>query len=138
MQRSTNYNTKQSEAILSYIVSLEGAHVTVGQIVKHFENAGIAVGLTTIYRHLDKLVERGKVQKYTIDGVSGACFQYIQAQEACETHIHLKCEACGTLLHLQCGLLREVQKHVGEEHTFAINPMKTVFYGKCASCLHEG
>lgn len=137
MKRPENYNTKQSEAILSYISSLGGAHVTVGQVVEHFEEKNFPVGLTTVYRHLDKLVDSGKVRKYNIDGVTGACYQYVNGGDDCQEHFHLKCECCGKLLHLQCGLLDKIEQHISEEHTFQINTMKTVFYGRCKGCQNN-
>ncbi|MEL7565084.1 MAG: transcriptional repressor [Dehalobacterium sp.] len=136
MKRSANYHTKQSEAILTYIASLNGEHVTVDQIMKHFDKMDFPIGLTTIYRHLDKLVESGKVRKYTLDGVSGACYQYIIDEDK-RMYFHLKCEDCGALFHLQCGVLDKIQQHVYEGHSFQINTIKTVFYGKCANCLNE-
>lgn len=137
MKRPVNYNTKQSEAILTYIASVSGEHITVGQIAEHFDKNDFPIGLTTIYRHLDKLVENGKVRKYTLDGVSGACYQYV-IDEDNQKYFNLKCEGCGTLLHLQCGMLDEIQQHIYKDHSIQIDTMKTVFYGKCTNCLNEG
>ena len=134
MKRPAVYNTKQSEAILKYIASLEGAHVTAAQIVGHFEKRAVPIGRTTIYRHLDKLVESGKVRRYTTDGVSGACFQFISDEAGCDSHFHLKCDNCGELKHLECDLLRELDLHIFSDHAFRINALKTVLYGRCENC----
>ncbi|MDD4565586.1 MAG: transcriptional repressor [Eubacteriales bacterium] len=135
MNRPENYNTKQRKAIMNYVAALNGEHITAGQIMKHFDEKNFLIGLSTIYRHLDRLVESGKMRKYTLDGVSGACYQYIIDEDIRE-YFHLKCEECGALLHLKCSMLDEIQQHVYEEHTFHINAMKTVFYGKCAECFN--
>ena len=135
MERPANYNTKQSEAILNYIMSLDGAHVTAAQIVLHFEKEEIPIGRTTIYRHLDRLTEIGKVRRYTTDGISGACYQYVNDVEGCDSHLHLKCETCGELLHLECEALDELQQHVIDIHAFRINALKTVLYGQCEACI---
>ena len=137
MSRPGNYTTKQGEAILSYIISLNGEHITAGQIAEHFDEIGFPVGLATIYRRLDKLEESGIVRKYILDGISGACYQYIIDEDSRE-YFHLKCEECGALMHLKCSLLDDVQHHVYEEHSFQINTMKTVFNGKCSRCLNRG
>lgn len=132
MKQKTSYITKQGEAILGYIVSLAGTHITVEQIASHFERLEGGIGLTTIYRHLDKLVQSGKVRKYIIDGVSSACYQYVK-----ETHpeqFHLKCDICGSLQQLECDTMKNLTGHILEEHNFQINATKTVFYGKCKSC----
>ena len=135
MNRPANYNTKQREAVLAYVASLDGTHVTAAQVVEYFGNEEIPISRTTIYRHLDKLMEGGEVRKYTIDGITGACFQYVDKDAACQEHFHLKCECCGELLHLQCDTLEDVKSHVLDRHDFEVNTMKTVLYGKCRSCL---
>ena len=135
MSRNITYNTKQHEAILNYIISLEGAHVTAAQIEEHFGKEGIAVGRTTIYRHLDKLTESGKLRRYTTDGISGACFQLADDGANCQSHFHLKCEDCGVLLHLTCDMLEEIQAHILDKHAFQMNALKTVLYGTCGDCL---
>jgi len=135
MDRSAGYRTKQSEAVLSYISSLESTHVTAAQIAEHFAQEGAPIGRATIYRHLDKLTERGMLRKYTTDGVSGACYQQADPQEECLTHLHLKCESCGALLHLDCDVFDDIQLHVLHHHAFQVNAFKTVLYGTCGNCI---
>ena len=134
MGRPLNYHTKQRDAILLYIESLGSQHITAAQVVAHFEKQVIPVGRTTIYRHLDKLTESGHLRRYTIDGVAGACFQYTEQRENCPAHLHLKCEGCGEITHLNCDMLDEIRRHMSGSHSFEINPVKTVLYGKCADC----
>ncbi|MDR3207406.1 MAG: transcriptional repressor [Oscillospiraceae bacterium] len=134
MHRPTSYHTRQGEAILAYLASLEGGHVTVEQIAAHLDGQGAGVGVTTIYRHLDKLAADGRVRRYTLDGAAGSCYQYVDDWTPCREHFHLKCEACGGLYHLRCDTLGELADHVAQEHGFQIDPMKTTFYGLCRNC----
>ena len=138
MRRPCTYNTKQGEAILAYIASLEGQAVTVEQIDKHLKENNIGVGLTTIYRNLDKLLVCGKIRKYVIEGVTGACFQYVQQTSPESEHVHLKCEDCGQLYRMKCDKLEDLGQHVEHEHAFRINTIKTVFYGTCKNCSRAG
>ena len=135
MKRSVNYNTKQREAILSYIASLDGTHATAAQILEHFAKAGVSISRPTVYRHLEKLTEKGKIRRYTTDGISGACYQYSDSGAECHEHIHLKCEDCGELLHMECDKLKEIQQHFYSSHAFRVNALKTVFYGQCDDCF---
>ena len=137
MSRSVNYNTKQHKAILAYIASLDGGHVTAAQIVKHFLNEGVYISRPTVYRHLNKLTESGILRKYTTDGISGACYQYVNDGEEYQSQLHLKCEGCGKLQHLDCEAFSEMQRHVFDEHTFEVNILRTVLYGKCGDCLRN-
>ena len=134
MSRPTRYSTAQGKATVEYLASLGGVHVTAAQIAEHFGKAKPSIGLTTVYRQLERLAEGGHVRKYFVDGVSSACYQYVTDDENCSEHFHLKCESCGALLHLECGMLDEVQRHVYEKHSFSIDKSKMVFYGQCADC----
>lgn len=137
MKRCANYNTKQREAILNYIISLNNTHVTAAQIAEHFQKEDVPIGRTTIYRYLDKLTESGELRRYTTDGISGACYQHINHIENCAIHLHLKCEECGELKHLECNTLHEIQKHVFDQHAFEVNALKTVLYGTCYNCMKK-
>lgn len=137
MVKPAVYKTKQQSAILAYLIALDGGHVTVAQIAEHFKFSGLDIGLTTIYRQLEKLIDSGLVRRYSIDGSGAACFQYIGQSKSCESHFHLKCENCGCLIHLECGFLDEIHTHVLNSHDFDINSNKTVFYGKCSECVRK-
>lgn len=135
MNQISHYKTKQKEEVLAYMKSMKGVHVTVNDIAGHLKGKGIAIGVTTIYRHLEKLVADGVVKKYIIDGVSGACFEYAGDQNSLpEQCFHLKCESCGELVHFHCKELEELQRHMRENHGFDINSLKTVYYGMCNHC----
>lgn len=133
MKRSTNYKTRQLKAVLDYVMSHSDTHVTATQIVEHFEKNELPIGRTTVYRNLDKLTEGGKIRRYITDGVSGACYQYVE-DEDCHSHFHLKCEDCGELLHFECNELSSLQKHLSSSHDLRVNMLKTVFYGTCEAC----
>ena len=133
MVRSTSYNTRQREKVLEYITSLAGAHVTAAQIVKHFEK-DVSVSRTTIFRCLDKLTRDGVIRRYISDGATGAYYQHIDTPLVCKTHLHLICENCDELIHLECEKMNDFQAHISNEHSFKVNSMKTVLYGKCENC----
>jgi Fur family ferric uptake transcriptional regulator len=137
-KRPVNYHTRQGQRILDYMKSLGGGHVTVNQIARHFEDAEDFVGQTTIYRHLEKLAAQGKIRKYMLNEGKSACYQYVDTDEKCREHFHLKCEVCGGLIHAECDILDGIQRHLLVMHDFQINMLKTVFYGTCKKCLSAG
>ncbi len=135
MKRPSSYNTRQREAILGYISTLESAHFTAAEVAGHFQAQGSPIGLTTIYRQLDRLVSQGLVTRYLLDGSSGACYQYNRPEEhSHDPHYHLKCQQCGSLLHLSCGQMELLEQHIRNSHGFKLDWSKTVFYGDCANC----
>jgi len=130
------YKTKQMTELLTFLKSVQGSHITVNEICDYFESKGIAVGTTTVYRHLEKMVKEGVVAKYVVDGTSSACFEYIGNQDSEKKSVcfHCKCEECGKLIHLQCEEVDTLKQHMMEHHCFEMNSLRTVFYGVCGDC----
>ena len=139
MAQKMQYKTKQQEELLNFLKTMPGRHITAADICMHLRASGQTIGVTTVYRQLDHLVEKGLVGKYVIDGVNAACFAYIDPNENCHTPVcyHCKCENCGRLIHLECGELVALLAHMKEEHGFTVDPLRTVFYGLCSSCSTE-
>lgn len=135
MNSSGGYKTRQREAILNYLIMHKDSHVTVNSIGDYLAAQGTPVGTTTIYRHLEKLLEQGFVRKYTVEPNTCACFQYASQDGDCHEHFHLKCEKCGKLIHLECSKLDGLISHICSEHGFSIDPFRTVIYGTCRECL---
>ncbi len=135
MATTIKYKTKQSEELLTYLRTTKGNHITANDIVTHFEAQGKKIGLATIYRQLERLVDVGLVNKYYLAQGGGAQFEYIDRAESCAAHcFHCKCQLCGTLIHLSCEALEQVQSHLQSQHDFVLDPIRTVFYGTCKDC----
>ena len=140
MASSQKYKTRQREELLSYLRNVPGEHVTANDVCAHLKERGSSMGLATVYRQLESLVDEGLVSKYFIDTNSPACFAYIgsESHEDQENCFHCKCEKCGKLIHMRCEELEGIQKHLLEMHNFTLNPMRSVFYGICEDCAKGG
>ena len=139
MANRMQYVTHQRKDMLDYFQSVGGKHVTAADICECFRQSGKKIGMTTVYRHLEKMVDEGIVKKYIIDGNSPACFEYVGGGDACLDPVcfHCKCEKCGKLIHLHCDELEGIGAHLLEHHHFALNAMRTVFYGLCDECMQQ-
>lgn len=60
------------------------------------------MGMATVYRLLDKLVDEGVIAKYNIDAGTPACFSHLGTHLSQETCYHCKCSVCGKLIHMHC------------------------------------
>ncbi len=142
MNTRSKYKTRQSTLLLQYLKTVPGVHITAGDVCEYFRKQGAPISQSTVYRHLEALVDEGVLQKYVIDANSPACFEYVGTASHEEnetlTCFHCKCERCGELIHLHCEELEEIRGHLLEEHHFRIDPMRTVFYGLCESCQKAG
>ena len=67
------YKTKNRDALIAYLQTREGEHVTVNEIHDHFRSCGSTMGVATIYRQLEQLVADGSMRKYMVDSGSAAC-----------------------------------------------------------------
>lgn len=127
------YKTKQQSAIKECLEMHKDGYVTVMDIENYLKENDCQVGLTTIYRHLEKMEKDGIVTKFSVEGQPGACFQYIEQGES-QDCFYIKCEECGEVTKMECHHLAELYSHVNADHHFSINPKKTIFYGKCEKC----
>lgn len=134
MNTGKKYHTRQKDLILSCLCAEPDLYLTIRQIADRLRCAGQEVGLTTIYRNLEKLAEERLILKSSIDGVDGSCYRCAPPQQE-ESCFYLKCERCGELDPIHCTELKELYAHVSQNHHVSINPTKTVFYGICAACL---
>ena len=135
--RKNEYQTKQKTQILSYLEENATRHVTAGELMHALVERGTPVGAATVYRQLERLEAQGLVRRYTLDDRGSACWQYAGEGACCHSHFHLKCTACGQLFHLECSHIAEIYSHVAAEHSFQIDPSRTVFYGICWECRHK-
>ncbi len=127
------YKTKQRECILECIRKKADAYVTIQQLAEELEGQGQRVGLTTIYRTLDKLEQEKAIAKISIDGVGGTCYRYLPRED--DIFFSLKCEQCGRVIDIDCAELARLYRHLSQAHNIFINPGKTMFYGTCESCF---
>ena len=128
--RKDGYNTRPLLLVSEVLAEKHGAHVTAEEIVKTLHSRGEKIGLTTVYRNLEKLISCGKARKYV--GDTCACFSI--ADEGCSHHFHLKCASCGRLIHLECEHIDRLSSHIAAEHGFSLDKSKTVLYGTCKEC----
>ena len=125
------YMTRQQQAVLKCIESCPGGRATAMDLMQMLRQEGQTVGLSTVYRQLEKLVAQGKVHKLLTE--EGACYQY------CDKTVHRdcflrQCAGGGAIFHMDCSHLGELYGHLLESHGCAINPRRTMFYGLCGKC----
>lgn len=123
-----SYNTKQKDLIINTI-SKYNKSFTVKDIYNKLKEK---VGLTTIYRVIDKLVEEGIINKY-IDKDNTTYYEYLEKCN-CHNHFYLKCEKCGTMEHVDCDCIEELSKHIVDEHKFLLNREHIIIKGICKEC----
>lgn len=131
------YNTKQLKAIMDFIAVNRDSYITVNQIEEDMKQQDIKIGLTTIYRHLERLQSQGLINKIKVEGINGACYKFNDIERDSvndKNYFGLKCDKCGKMIKVDCSHLSGLYSHISRDHEFTINPNKTVFYGVCSEC----
>jgi Fur family ferric uptake transcriptional regulator len=128
--RTETYKTKQKEVLADTIKSMN-KEFTIKDI---YSKLNEEVGLTTIYRFIDKLVEEGKIKK-TADGTN-IYYQYLCDCDH-ENHFYLKCDKCGSLIHVDCDCITDLSEHIFKHHNFIPNTKSIIINGICESCRKE-
>lgn len=126
------YTTKQQQAVLACLSRRRQTPVSALELAEELRRGGQAVGLSTIYRQLEKLERAGHIHKVNTE--EGALYQYCDRQEHGRDCFLLKCEGCGRILHLDCAQLKPFYDHLEREHHFVIDPRATMFTGLCDLC----
>ncbi len=127
-------NTKQKELVIEYLKKHSDKHMTIVEIQKGLKNK---VPMTTLYRIINHLIQKGFVIKKPFENKQGACYKFNDKEEKCDNHYHLICEKCNKLLHYESEVLEEVEKQIKKDKNFDIDNSKVVFYGICKECKGE-
>jgi len=127
-------NTEQKEILIEYLKKNANKHLSILQIKNDLSNE---IGLTTIYRIINTLVQKGIVSKVPIENSQGFCYQYNEKQEKCINHYHLICEKCNKIIHLENDNISNLFNKIEQEEKFKINNNRVTFYGICNKCKNK-
>ena len=131
MKSRESYNTKQKDIIVETIKKHNDEFI----VKDIYEELNKKIGLTTIYRLIDKLVNTGVLNK-TVKKDNTITYQYLEECHK-ENHFFLKCISCGTMKHIDCDCIEELSNHILKDHKFSLTD-KIIINGICNKCKKEG
>ncbi len=131
MTRKDTYNTKQKDVILSMIKEKKD-DFTAKDIYNDLKGT---IGLTTIYRFIDKLYNDG----YLIKSLGKDNIAFYSFVEKCnnQNHFYLKCRKCGHLEHIDCDCIHELSEHIFKKHNFKSDEQGIMITALCSKCRDE-
>ena len=132
MARSESYNTKQKDIIMD-VIKKHDHEFTIKDIYNELNGE---VGLTTIYRLVDKLVDDNILNK-TISKENITYYQYLKECDE-ENHFFLKCDKCGELEHVDCDCIETLSSHIFKHHKFKPAKEHIIINGLCEKCIEKG
>ena len=131
MIRNESYKTKQKDLIFDAIKK-EPHEFTVKDI---YDGIKAEVGLTTIYRFIQKLEKDGTLKK-VIGKDNKTYYQYLEKCEK-ENHFYLKCENCGDIVHIDCECIKDLSNHILKNHKFNLGKEHIIINGICEKCSED-
>jgi Fur family transcriptional regulator, ferric uptake regulator len=99
-------------------------------IRRELKQRGERVGLATVYRTLDLLVESGLVRAHQF----GEGFKRYESVAADSDHEHLICERCGQVVEFAHERLERMLPVLADEHGFQHRRHRVDIFGVCRDC----
>lgn len=119
------------EAVVEWL-GRQGCCASAHEIHEGVRADGRAVGVASVYRTLDTLVELRLVQRVEIgDGV--ARFEPAYPHGA-HHHHHLVCGACGAVEPFEDAGLERALERIADDHRYAMAAHDVVVHGTCERC----
>jgi len=121
------------------VLSKTKEHPSAEEIYLSVHKVYPAIGLTTVYRTLELLVQNGLVFKFDF-GDGRARFELSENPQSIGHHHHLVCTGCGRIIDYtdfideEIELLKRTEKGLSKKHHFTIMNHLIQFYGLCDRC----
>jgi Fur family ferric uptake transcriptional regulator len=130
--------TVPRQAILD-VLNKTTEHLSAEDIYLKVQKVHPAIGLTTVYRTLELLVQTGTVFKFDF-GDGRARYELSESPKGIGHHHHLVCSGCGRIIDYtdfideEVELLKRTEKGLSKKYNFKITSHMLQFHGRCGKC----
>lgn len=129
--------TAQRRLVLETVASHPGEHLTAEEIYGLVKNQYPDIGLATVYRAVQVLVDLQVIDKVSFDdGLARYELSY-QADGRRHHHHHAICQNCGRVLSFEEDLLEALEQAVFAATGFRVTDHEVKLYGYCKTCSNE-
>lgn len=130
--------TNQRLVVLKVLDKHRDTHMAAEDIYKLVKAECPDIGLATVYRTVQLLLEMQLVDRINLDD---GCVRYeighLVDGESKHTHHHLICRDCGKVLSFNDDLLEELENHIERMMGFRVLDHELKFYGQCKDCVKK-
>lgn len=121
--------TAQRLAIADVVLH-SASHLSADDVASELSRRGSDIGLATVYRTIDLLVQSGLV----VERDFGEGFRRFETARDVPHHEHLLCTICGKVTEFRDERLERMTTLVAESHGYARQRHRLVIYGVCDDC----
>ncbi|MCX7772411.1 MAG: transcriptional repressor [Clostridia bacterium] len=125
-------NTRQRASILKALENA-GQPITAEDIYLLLKDDKVSISLSTVYRVLDTLVEKGLALKNTMTDNPKAFYELKNH----EHRHHLLCVGCHKMLPVDGCPLKDYEKLLEEKFGFSVKGHKLEVFGYCEGCREK-
>ena len=129
--------TSQRLMVLNILSAHGDEHLTVEEIYDLAKEESPEIGLATIYRTVQVLLELHVIEKVTFD--DGFARYELNGEEtgSGHRHHHAICTQCGKVYSLETDLLDTLEKQVFESLGSEVTDHEVKLYGLCSACRRK-
>lgn len=127
MAKAVGRRTTQ-KALIEQTLAQAPGFISANELHQLLVDEGSRVGIATVYRQLNALVESGGVD--TIEAIGGTIYRICGPDEH---HHHLVCDECGAAVEIQAPA-EEWMRKVATEHGFTMTRHVLEVFGICPQC----
>ena len=121
--------TAQRLVIAELLLHAPG-HLSAEDVASQVKERGHKVGLATVYRTIDLLVESGLVAERDL----GEGFRRFEPVREDPRHEQLLCSTCGTVEEFRDARIDEIARNVAAVRGFARERHQLIIHGVCRAC----
>ncbi|MFZ2510510.1 MAG: Fur family transcriptional regulator [Gordonia sp. (in: high G+C Gram-positive bacteria)] len=125
----TGQRSTRQRAAIAGLLTASAEFLSAQQLHDLLTERGDAIGLTTVYRNLQALVDTGQVDAIW-DGSGETRYRYCSDTH----HHHLVCRDCGTTVEIQADPVERWAEQIATAHGFHDISHTVEIFGVCTAC----
>lgn len=126
--------TNQRLMVLDVIADHPGEHLTAEEIYELVKIKYPEIGLATIYRTVQVLVDLRVIDKVSFDDGFARYELGGEDEEGHHRHHHAICRNCGAVMSFEDDLLELLEQEIYERMGFRVTDHEVKLYGYCDGC----
>jgi Fur family ferric uptake transcriptional regulator len=129
--RASSGRTGGARRLVVDFVGRQDCCLSVQEIHERLRAEGARVGIASVYRAVEGLLDTGLVQRVDLgDGVA----RFERADPAGDHHHHLVCDDCGRVQPFEDDALESALRRVAGGHGYDVSAHEVVLHGACRDC----
>lgn len=128
------YSTKTSQVIMDFIAGNKEGSFTAGDVHDYLASRSAPTNLSTVYRNLDKLVDRNILVKFKSSKSDAGLYRVVDSNHSCHRHLHLQCKSCGKIYHLGGEFMNNIDGYIKSSYNFTLDCQNSLLTGVCSEC----